>query len=144
MLAIVLTAFAGGRLAHACGCSLSARKAPMASSACAAAFNLPMLPGNPCGIPIHTSALASTPAATARSTYRSESSNTGSSRGSAMQLGRDLRNLGALVARSDEFVCARHTRAITTGNRRGTIRRPTGDLVERHLTRVAIVEADNY
>ena len=31
----------------------------MASSACAAAFNLPMLPGNPCGIPIHTSARAS-------------------------------------------------------------------------------------
>ncbi len=47
----------------------------MASSACAAAFNLPMLAGNQCGIPIHTSARASTPAATARSTYRSESSN---------------------------------------------------------------------
>jgi hypothetical protein len=46
--------------------SRSARKAPTASSACAAAFNLPMLPGNPCGIPIHTSARASTPAATAR------------------------------------------------------------------------------
>ncbi len=39
----------------------------MASSACAAAFNPPMLPGNPCGIPIHTSARASTPEATARS-----------------------------------------------------------------------------
>src|ERR1700722_14094533 len=35
----------------ACVSSASARKAPMASSACAAAFNLPMLPGNPCGIP---------------------------------------------------------------------------------------------
>src|SRR6266481_1593497 len=63
----------------ACAFSLSARKAPMASSACAAAFNLPTLPGNPCGIPIHTSARASTPAVTARSIYRSESSNSTSS-----------------------------------------------------------------
>ena len=35
--------------------------------------NLPMFPANPCGIPIRTSTWASTPAATARSTYCSES-----------------------------------------------------------------------
>src|SRR6266446_4124484 len=55
------------------------RNEPMASSACAAALNLPMLAGNPCGIPIHTSSRASTLAVTARSTKRSESSNSTSS-----------------------------------------------------------------
>src|SRR5258708_561471 len=66
--------FTGSR-AH----SLSERKIPTESSACAAAFSLPMLPTNPCGIPIHTSSLASTPTPTARSRYRRESSNSTSS-----------------------------------------------------------------
>jgi hypothetical protein len=47
----------------------------------------------------------------------------GSSPASAVQLVCDLRNLAALVARSDQLVRARHTRAIAAGNRRGTIRR---------------------
>jgi hypothetical protein len=46
----------------------SVKKAPIASSAFAAAVRLPMPPKNPCGIPSHTSSFASTPAATARST----------------------------------------------------------------------------
>lgn len=40
----------------------------MASNVCTAAVNFPTPPANPCGIPVHTS----TPAAKARSTYRSE------------------------------------------------------------------------
>jgi hypothetical protein len=46
-------------------CRRSARNIPMASSVCAAAFNFPTLPAYPCGIPVHTSTLASTPAAKA-------------------------------------------------------------------------------
>ena len=61
-----------------------------------------------------------------------------------MQLVGDLRYLAALVARSDQLVRARHTRAIATGNRRGTVRRPTGNFVKSHLTRVALVETDNH
>src|SRR5271170_1156784 len=57
----------------------STRKAPIASSDCSAAFSFPMFPAKPCGIPIHTSSRASTPAAAARSTYRNESSNSTSS-----------------------------------------------------------------
>jgi hypothetical protein len=48
--------------------SFSVRNMPMASSACADAFNLPILPANPCGIPSQTSSRASVPAAMARST----------------------------------------------------------------------------
>jgi len=46
----------------------SVRKAPIALSACRAASNSRIPVTNPCGIPIHTSNSASTPAATARST----------------------------------------------------------------------------
>jgi hypothetical protein len=46
-------------------CRRSARNIPMASSVCAAAFNFPTLPAYPCGIPVPTSTLASTPAAKA-------------------------------------------------------------------------------
>jgi hypothetical protein len=44
------------------------RNAPLAFSACVAALNPPTLVTKPCGIPIHRSSLASTPAATAFST----------------------------------------------------------------------------
>ncbi len=63
---------------------------------------------------------------------------------SAVQLVRGLRNLAALVACSDQLVRARHARAITTGNCRGTVRRPTRNLVKGHLTRMAVVEADDH
>src|SRR5258705_3144550 len=60
-------------------CSLSVRNRPVASSACADALIGPMIAGNPCGMPVHTSSRASTPAAIARSTYRRESSSSTSS-----------------------------------------------------------------
>ena len=47
--------------------------------ALADALIMPTLAGNPCGMPVHTSSRASTPAATARSTYRRESSSSTSS-----------------------------------------------------------------
>src|SRR6266852_8894357 len=59
--------------------SLSLRNRPIASSACADALSVPMLATNPCGMPIHTSSLASTPPSLARSTYRRESSSSTSS-----------------------------------------------------------------
>src|SRR5580692_6330522 len=60
-----------------------------------------------------------------------------------MQLGGDLRDLSALIARAGELVRGRHTRAVGTGNRRGAIRRATRNLVKGHLTRMAVIETDD-
>lgn len=63
---------------------------------------------------------------------------------SAAQLVRDLRNLPVLVTRAEQLVRRWHARAIiATGNRRRTVRRPAGNLVESHLTGMAVVETDN-
>lgn len=48
--------------------SCSRRNVPTASRAWSAAERLPTLPTKPCGMPSHTSSLASTPASTARAT----------------------------------------------------------------------------
>ena len=63
---------------------------------------------------------------------------------SRVQLVGGLGYLSALVACSEQLVRARHTRTIPTGNRRGTVRRPTRDLVKGHLAGMAVVEADDH
>src|SRR5882757_4907337 len=62
----------------------------------------------------------------------------------AAQLVRDLRDLAALVACSDQLVRGRHPRAITTGNRCGTVLRPARNLIKGHLTGMAVVQADDH
>jgi hypothetical protein len=63
---------------------------------------------------------------------------------SAVQLVCGLRNLAALIAGSLELVRTRLARAVAAGDRGGPVGRAAGDLVERHLPGMAVIEADNH
>src|SRR5882757_6574743 len=63
---------------------------------------------------------------------------------SAVQLVCGLRDLATLVAGSLELVRGGQSRAITAGDRRGTVGRAAGNLVERHLSGMAVIEPHNH
>ncbi len=62
---------------------------------------------------------------------------------SPMQLVRGLRDLAALVAGALELVRRGQARAVAAGDRGGTVGRAAGDLVQRHLAGVAVIETDD-
>src|SRR6266852_6043209 len=68
----------------------------------------------------------------------------GGGKASAVQLACGLRNLAALVAGSFELVCGRQARAIAAGDGCGTVGRAAGNLVECHLSGMAVIESHNH
>src|SRR5262249_22055974 len=63
---------------------------------------------------------------------------------SAMQLVCGIRNLAALVAGSLELVRGGQARTIAASDRRGTVGRAAGNLIQRHLPGMPVIETDNH